>query len=212
MRTEELIDASRQEETTTSQEEEPVASQQEESAASKLPKASVHKLSREELFELIREQIKHEDELVNHRQNWLLISQGFLFVLFTSILAVPTIGALEKNWILFFIAAVGIALDALFFMGILEAFKSLKRLRETWYSPYSSEEEFQKHNDEGFPQITWVGTHGALHTATGTSMLITIVWGAMFFVVFQGSILLLATVILAVLFVVAYMVRSVIRL
>lgn len=166
-----------------------------------------NKVSRKELFAMIREQIRHEDGLVNQRQNWLLLSQGFLFLLFSSLLTADATVLPHIKWLLLPVACMGVLLNTLSFIGILEAFRSLNELRSTWDTRYSKEK-----NDEGFPQITWVGTHGALHTATGTPILISLVWGVIFPIVFQGEPLVLALGVPSIAFLFLFMIVRLVEL
>ena len=142
-------------------------------------------LSKKELFELLREQIVHEDTLVNHRLNWLLLSQAFLFAVFTSILTSDKkIDIVLENWILFAVAASGIFINISAFIGLRAAYVSLKNLRETWYEA-NGKEELGKKIFNGFPKITWTGkpSQKAITTATATPFVILTAWSIIAFVV-----------------------------
>ncbi len=148
-------------------------------------------LSLNDLYGMIREQIRHEDNLVNQRLNWLLLSQAFLFTLFTSILTADRsqnsryIDTRVEVWIPCFIAATGIILALLSFLGIVAAFSSLKELRTTWKERLNCREAPETGTPQGFPQITWVGDgwEKSVHTASGTPFLLVVIWGFLILVV-----------------------------
>lgn len=133
-------------------------------------------LTKKELFELIREQIKHEDDLVNQRLNWLLLSQASLFLALTSIITTEKIDTNIRAWAPFGIAIVGALFNIYSFVGLNAAYKSLRNLRETWYQVNGEETEQGLQN--GFPKITWTGKKGqrAIFTATSTPFMILTAW------------------------------------
>lgn len=160
-----------------------------------MPNASTNKESeslvqvpRKDLYEMIRKQIEHEDILVNQRLNWLLVSQGFLFAAFTALVTrqgnISYVSPDYVPWLPFGIAVIGIILNLFSYIGIRAAYKSLLRLRHTWYLPYSTEEELQLY-ERGFPPITWVGKwyDKGINTAGGTPILIIVIWSFLAFVV-----------------------------
>ena len=138
-----------------------------------MPKSS---LTKKELFELLREQIKHEDDLVNQRLNWLLLSQASLFLALTSIITTDKLDAIIQAWTPFGIAVVGAVFNIYSFVGLSAAYKSLRNLRETWYQVNG--EETERGLQDGFPKITWTGKKGqrAIFTATSTPFMILTVW------------------------------------
>ncbi len=133
-------------------------------------------ISSNELYQLIREQIRHEDELVNHRLNWLLASQAFLFtalaVLITNAIPTNYIDATIAIWLPFGIALTGILLNLSSFVGLRAAYKSLKALREYWFKWE------EKGHAQGFPQLTWTGNwyDKAITTASSTPIIISTIW------------------------------------
>jgi len=133
-------------------------------------------LTKKELFQLLREQIVHEDELVNQRLNWLLLSQASLFLALTSILTNHKLDPTIQTWTPFGIAIVGAIFNIYSFVGLCAAYKSLRNLRETWYQVNGEETEQGLQN--GFPKITWTGIRGqrAIFTATSTPFIILTVW------------------------------------
>lgn len=132
--------------------------------------------TRKELYEMLRKQIEHEDNLVNHRLNWLLFSQGFLFLAFVTLLTVDK-PLSHKTIALCLIAFFGFFVSLFTFLSIFAAFKSLKRLRQTWAHPNQSDEKLRR-LAIGFPQITWVGKWyaNATNAAGGIPMLIMVMW------------------------------------
>jgi hypothetical protein len=138
-------------------------------------------ISLEKRYELIREQITHEDSLINQRLNWLLLSQGFLFAAFTSIVTstsysggkLALIDPLFASRILFGIPITGLLLNFFSYFGLHAAYQSLKHLRENWYDARPANKRGQKLYDS-FPQITWKGF--AITTASSTPMVISGVW------------------------------------
>ena len=132
-------------------------------------------LTKKELYELIREQIRHEDELVNQRLNWLLLSQGSLFLGLTSILT-NKLDPQIQTWAPLGIAIVGAVFNIYSFVGLNAAYKSLRNLRQSWYQINGEETEHGIQN--GFPKITWTGKKGqrAIFTATSTPFMILTIW------------------------------------
>ncbi len=119
------------------------------------------------LYDRIRKQVEHEDSLVNQRLNWLLLSQGFLFVAFGSLLPNEKIFD-NKTAILCYLGVFGYVLALFTFFSISAAFDSLGNLRFLWFSSICenkiNENNIEKIKEfvekemikEGFPQITWM--------------------------------------------------------
>src|ERR1700690_4318170 len=114
-------------------------------------------ISLEKRYELIREQIIHEDGLINQRLNWLLLSQGFLFAAFTTI--ITNIDKFSKGlmagspgfitpanilWPLLAIAMTGLLLNYISFNGLKNAYRSLKYLRDNWHNARPLDKKGQK--------------------------------------------------------------------
>lgn len=83
----------------------------------------------------VRNAIEHENELVNHRVTWLLVSQGALFAAF---------GTMFSKWLespsnsitalpLFMISFLGVVLCANIYVNISAAHTQLGRLTKWWY-------------------------------------------------------------------------------
>lgn len=155
--------------------------QKEKSVKVNTPRAVISQpqvgISLDKRFELIREQIKHEDELINQRLNWLLLSQGLLFAAFTALVTADTSKIAINLKTFYSIAAwipiTGLALNLFSFSGLDAAYQSLKYLRENWrnYQPCSQQD--QEYYDS-FPQITW--RKPAITTASATPIVISLVW------------------------------------
>ena len=150
-------------------------------------------ITKKELYEMIREQIKHEDELVNHRLNWLLLSQAFLFTAFIAIAtnqnAMPHIGSDLVPYIPIGLAAIGFIINALSFIGINSAHNSLDELRNIWYGRYPEEKKSEEGVYANFPQITWEGSRfsRAINTATSTPLIISIIWIFLGYATLEGN-------------------------
>ena len=157
---------------------------------SMLEETKPESISLEKKYELIREQIRHEDGLINQRLNWLLLSQGFLFAAFTSIIAnsentasgmttVPN-GQMASGfnvlWPLMVIAITGLLLNTFSFVGLSNAYQSLKYLRENWRLARPADSEGRRLY-ESFPNITWEGS--AITTASSSPIVITLAWMSM---------------------------------
>lgn len=147
-------------------------------------------ISLEKRYELIREQIQHEDGLINQRLNWLLLSQGFLFAAFTTIIAGNNksssgtivgpsgimLSVVDMLVPLMVIAVAGLLLNAFSFVGLSDAYQSLKYLRENWHHSRPIDKKGQDLFDT-FPHITWEGS--AITTASSSPIVITAAWMSM---------------------------------
>lgn len=69
-----------------------------------------------ELYRALREQWTHEDNLVNHRLMWLILSEGLLFT------AYGTVSAAELRWLVFGFPLLGVIVTALIGVSIFAAF------------------------------------------------------------------------------------------
>ena len=68
-----------------------------------------------ELYRALREQWTHEDNLVNHRLMWLIMSEGLLFT------AYGTLSTAKQHWLILGFPFFGIAVAALIGVGIFTA-------------------------------------------------------------------------------------------
>ncbi len=69
-----------------------------------------------ELYHALREQWTHEDDLVNHRLMWLILSEGLLFT------AYGTVSSAKLVWLVFGFPFFGMAVAGLIGVGIFTAF------------------------------------------------------------------------------------------
>lgn len=89
--------------------------------------------SLKEMYDALAYQIEREDNLVNNRVNWFLVTQGFLFA------AVGVILGSELTFdtkVLFVkaIAVLGALMGIIIALGVLGAEIALEKLREHWTS------------------------------------------------------------------------------
>jgi hypothetical protein len=80
---------------------------------------SVERLPDWELYRALREQWTHEDNLVNHRLMWLILSQGLLFT------AYGTLSAAKMHWLVFGFPFFGVAVAAIIGVSIFAALASI---------------------------------------------------------------------------------------
>jgi hypothetical protein len=149
---------------------------------------------RRDLYERLRKQIEHEDDLINQRLNWLLLSQGFLFVAVSTLIASQKIIPNETA-IICVISSFGFLISYSTFQSIVAAFRSLKRLREIWISPLpkgKTEKEREAYRErmlqesevrlnEGFPPLMWVGSRSetALGSAATLPLFTMLTWAGL---------------------------------
>lgn len=72
-----------------------------------------------ELYRALREQWTHEDNLVNHRLMWLILSQGLLFT------AYGTIATAKLHWLAFGFPVFGMAVSAVIGVSIYAALAAI---------------------------------------------------------------------------------------
>lgn len=110
-------------------------------------------------FEVYRDYVKHEDNLINNRMTWLVLSQSFFFTSFA--LAVGRLSdsdpvAAEKIYIfLNTIAWLGIAVGLATFGAVLAALNSIDGLRSRWDVLRTDDNVFV--NDKTLPELTGGG-------------------------------------------------------
>lgn len=68
-----------------------------------------------DLYRALREQWTHEDNLVNHRLMWLILSQGLLFT------AYGTLSTAKLHWLVFGFPFFGMAVSAVIGVSIFAA-------------------------------------------------------------------------------------------
>ena len=79
-----------------------------------------------ELYRALREQWTHEDELVNHRLMWLILSEGFLFTAYGSV------SSAKLHWLVFGFPFFGMAVAALIGVGIFTAYAATDEIRRSF--------------------------------------------------------------------------------
>lgn len=83
------------------------------------PNDSSHPLPNWELYRALREQWTHEDNLVNHRLMWLILSQGLLFT------AYGTLSSAKLHWLVFGFPFFGMAVSAVIGVSIFTALAAM---------------------------------------------------------------------------------------
>lgn len=79
-----------------------------------------------DLYRALREQLTHEDNLVNHRLMWLILSQGLLFT------AYGTVSSAKLHWLAYGFPFFGMAVSAVIGVSIYAALAATERVRETF--------------------------------------------------------------------------------
>ena len=79
-----------------------------------------------DLYRALREQWTHEDDLVNHRLMWLILSEGLLFT------AYGTVSSAKLHWLVFGFPFFGIAVAALIGVGIFTAYAATDEIRRSF--------------------------------------------------------------------------------
>src|SRR6266516_4853442 len=92
-------------------------------------------LTQKEIYVMLRSQIEHEDQNIDSRINWLLVSQGFLLISFTTALTLVADRKLSLS-ITYVIASIAIVLNLFSLMGVLASFFHLADLVKFWKSPH----------------------------------------------------------------------------
>ncbi len=77
-----------------------------------------------ELYRAFREQWTHEDNLVNHRLMWLIMSEGLLFT------AYGTQSGSHAKWLIFGFPLFGMAIAALIGVGIFTAIAATEEIHK----------------------------------------------------------------------------------
>lgn len=79
-----------------------------------------------EHYRALREQWTHEDNLINHRLMWLILSEGLLFT------AYGTVSSARLHWLVFGFPFFGITVAALIGVGIHTALEAADEIRRTF--------------------------------------------------------------------------------
>jgi hypothetical protein len=75
-----------------------------------------------ELYRALREQWTHEDNLVNHRLMWLILSQGLLFT------AYGTLSTAKLHWLVLGFPFFGLAVSAVIGVSIFAALAAIEEV------------------------------------------------------------------------------------
>jgi hypothetical protein len=79
-----------------------------------------------ELYRALREQWTHEDNLVNHRLMWLILSQGLLFT------AYGTLTTAKLHWLVFGFPFFGMAVSAAIGVSIFAALAAIEEVHRQY--------------------------------------------------------------------------------
>jgi hypothetical protein len=79
-----------------------------------------------ELYRALREQWTHEDNLVNHRLMWLILSQGLLFT------AYGTLSTAKLHWLVIGFPFFGIAVAAVIGVSIFAALAAIEEVSKQY--------------------------------------------------------------------------------
>lgn len=85
-------------------------------------------LTPEDFFNHLRKQVEHEDNLINQRANWLLVSQGFLFFALSQLVTAKG----GVSLLLYVIAGFAFLSSLSVLSGIRTAGNSIQALKNTW--------------------------------------------------------------------------------
>jgi hypothetical protein len=129
-------------------------------------------MTAQELRAMIREQMQHEDELVNHRLNWLLVLQGFLFFAFMQVLTIED-KLPHPILTLLVVALFGIAISFFVALSIRGAIRAVEELERFWDSTDLVTQEAK----EKLPPISYLGRWDKAEVAAyGIPGCIVIAW------------------------------------
>jgi len=79
-----------------------------------------------EMYRALREQWTHEDNLVNHRLMWLILSQGLLFT------AYGTLTNAKLHWLVLGFPLFGMAVAAVIGVSIYAAFEAIEEIHRVY--------------------------------------------------------------------------------
>ncbi len=112
-------------------------------------------LSQKDLYLLLRGQIDDENQYIDHRVNWLLVSQGFLLVTFITVISLVSDKKIPDYFILV-IPVVAIIINILSFLGISASMLYISDLLKFWKEALDKIEDQNELDKEEYPPI--VGT------------------------------------------------------
>src|SRR5215471_18834752 len=88
------------------------------------PERPLQKLPDWDLYRALREQLTHEDNLVNHRLMWLILSEGLLFT------AYGTVTTARLHWLAYGFPFFGMAVAGIIGVSIYAALEATDELRK----------------------------------------------------------------------------------
>lgn len=91
-----------------------------------MPLKPPSKLPDWDLYRALREQWTHEDNLVNHRLMWLILSEGLLFT------AYGTLSTAKLHWLVFGFPFFGMAVAAIIGVSIFAALAATEEISEQY--------------------------------------------------------------------------------
>jgi hypothetical protein len=144
---------------------------------------SESRLSQREIFQLLRDQIEHEDSVIDHRTNWLLVLQGFLVVAYVTGLANASLTLSQRTTLVAVLCVSGITLSFFALLSLGAANLHLAALVRLWEHPKDDESGEIKGLRADFPPVIgkgkWVIVNGGFGSM-GTAALLMAVWISLF--------------------------------
>ena len=114
-------------------------------------------LSRAQYYELIRSQIEHEDQTVNQRVIWQIISQAFFFGAYASLVTAPQqakdpVFQTLQQFLLWAMPVAALLAGMLTYMSILASLRTMSYLRGL-YESYAKEGRQDDASSKLYPDI-----------------------------------------------------------
>jgi hypothetical protein len=115
------------------------------------------KLSLAELYSVIRGRIDHEDDLVNQRVLWILLTQAFFFGAYVGLLNAPkevknSLFEAEQTLLLWLLPTAALLTGLLAYLGIASSLKSIAYLRHL-YEDHVQAKASGDHSTKFYPEI-----------------------------------------------------------
>jgi hypothetical protein len=126
-------------------------------------------LTQKEIYSMIRAQIEHENQLLDNRVNWLLLSQGFLFVSFTTILTLVADKKLPV-YLLNAVAIIGITLNVFGFIGLTASMLYIGDLVKFWNRSHHLKVNNAKGVQDEFPPIVGLPKFFIINGGLGSTL------------------------------------------
>lgn len=90
------------------------------------PTPPTHSQADWDLYRALREQWTHEDNLVNHRLMWLILSEGLLFT------AYGTLSSAKLHWLVIGFPFFGMAVAGVIGVSIFAAFEAIEEINRRY--------------------------------------------------------------------------------